>query len=218
VRDVFLTGQTTEFGMFLTHGTPALRFVQKNAAALLERGIYEETLCVVFFFFNCCETSPTPFDFSLSSVRELFKNCDRAKLLAMGEPLPAGESFRLYRGVAGEEPHRKVRGMSWTRSLGTAARYALDGPHNNGLLHRPAVYTSVARRDEILLHVNLFSQDEFVFFAERLDVAVDDLGVLRRLSQQDDAQEGPRSDEAFPNRPLFEPRSPVPNSPTAGEP
>jgi hypothetical protein len=54
-------------------------------------------------------------------IPRLLDVVDRAKLLAAGDPLPEGETFRLYRGVSGDgDPY----GASWTLSLEIARFFA----------------------------------------------------------------------------------------------
>src|SRR5205085_4174358 len=51
---------------------------------------------------------------SIGFCRTFFATLDRVKLLCAGDPLPPGDSFTVYRGVAGIGSKRRVRGYSWT--------------------------------------------------------------------------------------------------------
>jgi hypothetical protein len=95
----------------------SLDLVRDNATLLQRRGLYERALLRAFIDTNHAT-------FSLSDLRQLFETADRARLRAAGDPLPGSGPFTLYRGVAGQEPHRRVRGLSWTSTLDQARWFA----------------------------------------------------------------------------------------------
>ena len=91
-----------------------------------------------------------------------FAHLDRAALLKAGDPLPAGDSFVVYRGVAGDGIARRVRGYSWTGDEGTARRFARLRVENFGL-GNPAVYSAVIKRADVLAYIDASGKDEKEF-------------------------------------------------------
>jgi len=91
----------------LMDNTVGLAFVFDNVWALLERGIFEEALVHAYTL-----TRVNFSRWSTSALRFLFDRADRAKLRAAGDPMPAGDRFALYRGVAGAKGRRRMHGMS----------------------------------------------------------------------------------------------------------
>jgi hypothetical protein len=94
-----------------------LEIVRDNAARLFERGIYEAALLHAY-----TQCRMNHLHFPLARLKRLFEAADRDKLGAAGDPLPPGERFTLYRGVAGRE--RRVRSFSWTLDLAAACWFA----------------------------------------------------------------------------------------------
>lgn len=118
-----------------------VELVAANAAALKERGILEE--CV----FYAMTIPRINYYHYYRELRRLLGQVDRAKLLAQGDPLPGSGPYRLYRGVAGRGPARRVRGFAWTfdreQAQWFADRYAY-------FLADPGVYVTTVGRDDVL--------------------------------------------------------------------
>ena len=84
-----------------------LALVSRNIHALLEAGLYERALLYAF-----TGTRTNNRGWPLDTLRWLLGLADRGRLLEAGDPLPPGETFTLYRGVAGAGAARRVRGLS----------------------------------------------------------------------------------------------------------
>jgi hypothetical protein len=103
----------------------------------------------------------------------LLKIGDRQKLRSCGQPLPPGETFELFRGVAGEEPRRKTCGLSWTSSRPRACWFAWRLEAYRRL--DPAVYSATFNADDIFV----YTRDEQEFIAippvspRRLDLSAE---------------------------------------------
>lgn len=109
---------------------------------MLLRGIYEESLLAAFV--GCRVNNAA---YTVGDLVRLFEIADRERLLAVG-PVPAGESFVLYRGAAGVGNARRIRGYSWTISPAVACWFAARAARSG--LAKPAVYTATVQRKEVL--------------------------------------------------------------------
>ena len=161
----------------LMDNTVGLAFVFDNVWALLERGIFEEALVHAYTL-----TRVNFSRWSTSALRFLFDRADRAKLRAAGDPMPAGDRFALYRGVAGAKGRRRMHGMSaapgfslclcgakgrrrmhgmsWTRDLDGAAWLAC-----RFMLPDPAVYETTATPTDVYFYSRQRAEDDFVLWA-----------------------------------------------------
>jgi hypothetical protein len=92
----------------------------------------------------------------------VFHFLQREKLLAAGDPVPPGDSFLVYRGVAGLGAKRRVRGHSWTRNIDVARNFA-DIRGFRFKLPNPAVYSAVIRRQHVLAYINESGRNEHEF-------------------------------------------------------
>lgn len=90
----------------------------------------------------------------------LFSGCDRARLLAVGDPLPGVGPWTLYRGVGGLGRARRLRGYSWTADREVAEWFARRA-HLNGL-SAPAVVSATAHAGDVLFYTNAREEREFV--------------------------------------------------------
>ena len=170
-------------GMLITMpNTECLEFVVHNAEALKWRGIYEESLVQAF-----TDTRTNHASYSPSTIRYAFNMADSKKLLAAGDPLPPGDTFEVYRGVAGVGARRRLSGPSWTgdveKARWFARRSALAG------LADPAVLGATVRRKDIYYYANYRNEHEFVVYVDspkRLNI---DLGDPRREAEEEAAAE-----------------------------
>ncbi len=127
--------------------------VYDNWQQLRERGIYEGALLSAFSL-----TKGNNVSWPITNLEFLFNLADRQKLLDAGDTLPDGESFTLYRGVAGKQHQRKVRSFSWTLDLPVACWFAMRFPHFDA----PGVYKATVNRTEILAYDNGRNEREVI--------------------------------------------------------
>lgn len=79
---------------------------------LRSSGYFESALLHAYF----AGRQPHP-GTSTKLLKRFFRLGDRARLRDLGDPLPLSGTFQLYRGVAGANQHRRIRGLAWTDSL-----------------------------------------------------------------------------------------------------
>ena len=135
-----------------------LSFVADNIGWLKALDKYETCLVEAY-----TGTRTNNAKWSIPVLKLLFKCADRGRLLAEGEPLPPGDTFTLYRGVAGDGKKRRPSGPSWTSSLEVAKWFALRLPH----LADPAIYSATVRREDVLFYYTGRGEDDFVLFVNR---------------------------------------------------
>jgi hypothetical protein len=142
-REAFIDGNAQGF-LVWADGPCRLPFFIENWWQLQERGIYEASLLYAW-------VSPSLNHHLIpdSHIKELFDTADRGKLLEAGDPLPDGDSFMVYRGVAGTSRNRRVDGYSWTLNLLQASQFA-----NRFDLPDPRIYQATVRRHEILAYAD----------------------------------------------------------------
>ncbi|SRR6266496_1225671 len=97
-------------------------------------------------------------------TRAVFAHLDRAALLKAGDPLPPGDSFTVYRGVAGTGARRCVRGYSWTGDESIAKDFAAVRAQRFGLPN-PAVYRAIIARKDVLAYIDASGRNEKEFLA-----------------------------------------------------
>lgn len=137
-----------------------LAFVADNIEWLKALGKYETCLVEAY-----AGTRTNFSHWALSVVMALFNMADREKLLAAGDTLPPGDTFTLYRGVAGNGRGRRPSGPSWTSNFEVAKWFALRGVGMG--LNDPAIYRSTVRREDVLFYYNGRGEDDFVLFVNR---------------------------------------------------
>ena len=93
--------------------------------------------------------------------RAVFAELNRSKLLIAGDPLPAGDFFTVYRGVAGVGIKRRVHGYSWTSDLDIAKGFA-ERLEQRGLAD-PGVYRAVIAREKVLAYLDASHREEREF-------------------------------------------------------
>jgi len=133
-----------------------LTIVFDNMAALQARGLYEPALLLAW---SGCRMNYS--HWSTGVLASMFGRADRARLRACGDPLPGSGPYTLYRGVAGTERRRRVRGFSWTDDREKAAWFAARLPE----LADPVIYTTVVDADAVLayLHDGYYGRAECEF-------------------------------------------------------
>jgi len=133
-----------------------LALIAENARELRKLDLYERELLDAFVRTNHA-------DWSLSALRRPFAQADRARLRAAGDPLPGTGPFRIYRGVAGPEPERRVLGLSWTQSIEQARWFAetnarrFDRDHGD-----PGVYCVMVGEGDVLAYIDRREEGEFI--------------------------------------------------------
>jgi len=91
----------------------------------------------------------------------LLEHADRDGLRAAGAPLPGPGPFTLYRGVHDPGPARKIRGLHWTSSPSTAARFATRFAEW-GDAHDPAVFVVRVAASAVLAYVTDRGEDDYL--------------------------------------------------------
>jgi hypothetical protein len=154
-----------------------LQIIAQNINSLKHRGLYEKGLLEAFI-----GTRLNNVRHPFKSILRLFSLADKDKLRAAGDEFPKPGPSKLYRGVAGREPDRRVKGISWTASLDIAIWYA--GRFSN--LADAAVYSVGVEEMHILAYTNGREEDEyFVLLPKDVNPArltgIDIAGELERV-------------------------------------
>lgn len=167
-REAFDEGDALGF-IFSAERSLELDAVLHNARSLKERGIFESALLNAY---TGCRVNTRLWPMSV--LEFLFNQADREKLLAAGDPLPAGESFTVYRGVAGQGPSRRVRSYSWTLDFARAEWFACRFDY----LPNPTVYQANIRREEVLAFINDQQEQEVICRPVRCKVSLQAASLL----------------------------------------
>ncbi len=132
-----------------------LNFVYYNIIRLHAIGKYEEALLIAY-----TGTRTNWAHWPINDIKYLFDLADPDKLCAAGDPIPDQDIFKLYRGVSGKGPKRRVNGYSWTDSLDSAIwfakRFERFGCEN------PAVFEIIVSREHILAAMNERNEHEYL--------------------------------------------------------
>ncbi len=97
-------------------------------------------------------------NWTMPFCNEVFALLDRTALLKAADPLPTGESFTVYRGVAGIGSKRRVYGYSWSNDVEIARLFArLRG------LPKPAVFRATIQREHVLAYIDTCGRNEKEF-------------------------------------------------------
>lgn len=92
----------------------SLKIVARNREELQLRGTFERVLLRAW-----CANMGTTFEWNPEWIEELFLvHANRYRLRAESDPLPAGQVFQVYRGVAGLGRARRENGLAWTIACG----------------------------------------------------------------------------------------------------
>jgi len=130
-----------------------LHVVFDNARQLKRRGIYESAL-----IHGYVGTKTNFGNWTTPVLQFMFDFADRAKLLSAGEPLPDGDKFTVYRGVAGKGCKRRVRGFSWTLDYEKAEWFA----NRFNYFGDPAVFQATIDRADVLAYTNQRNEQEII--------------------------------------------------------
>jgi hypothetical protein len=134
-----------------------LNIVLDNWPVLREAGLLEEA------FIEAWSTQKWgSAHWTARTVGDLLELMDRKALLAVGDPLPPGDSFTLYRGVAGVRGLRRVRGHSWSGDK-EIAKFFAEARANRFSLPNPAVYEGIIAREHVLAYLGANHRDEKEF-------------------------------------------------------
>jgi hypothetical protein len=150
-RKAFRAGKASSF-VHCAENHVCLALVADNWIALRDRSIFEECLLKAFV-----ATRANHSEWPISAIEFLFSLAKRERLRELSDPLPSGDTFKVYRGVAGVRNRRKVTGYSWTMDLPSAcwfaSRFGLDDP---------AVYVATIKRRSILAFHNSRHEQEVI--------------------------------------------------------
>jgi hypothetical protein len=134
-----------------------LDVVVDNWKVLRQSGLLEEA-----FLDAWCINKHGVCNWHMKFCHAFFALLDPDKLRKAGDPLPDGDSFTVYRGVAGTGAKRRVRGYSWTGDEGIARQFA-DLREHKYHLPNPAVYRAIARREHVLAYIDASGRNEKEF-------------------------------------------------------
>ena len=152
-----------------------LDLVLDNAAVLLSMGMYEQALL------NAYAGARRDFrDWPTSVLQMMFDLGERPAMWEAGDEIPSPEPLTVYRGVNGRRGKRRVRGLSWTRSLDVACFFACP---EWAFLHGgppldPGVYQATVRQSDIYAIVKNRSEEEVIArprYPRRLSLSSNDL-------------------------------------------
>nr|BDD45882.1 hypothetical protein 11 [Candidatus Hydrogenedentota bacterium] len=127
--------------------------VWENSNILIEKGMYEDALFTALSNNKYCNPDWRP-----QSLLGAIERADIDKIRALGNPIPDGEKFTLYRGVAGPKSMRNVRSIYWTDDFDVAAWFACRFHY----LDDPAVYKTTVSRKKIVYFLDERSEREFI--------------------------------------------------------
>lgn len=137
--------------------------VRGNTKILIEKGMYEAALVAAI-----SHPKRNNFDWSPSFLYSALYMADKDKIRAITDPIPEGDKFTLYRGVAGPRYRRFARSISWTDDFDVAAWFACRYKE----LEDPAVYKTTVSRKSIVYFHDYKGEREFI---------VSGLGRMKRM-------------------------------------
>ncbi len=157
------------YALGLVSSENALLIVDDNVVAFKERAILEPAVA-----YALVQTGTNHHAVSVRRIDALLRACDRERLLGSSDRLPPGDSFKVFRGVAGSGAARRVRGFSWTGSLDVACWFAARYP----ALGDPAVVTARLQTTDVYLYSDERYEDEFVGrprSCRRVDIGIEEI-------------------------------------------
>lgn len=147
-----------------------LGLVRDNATALKKLGMLEASIVG-----GWTAAKGTNAGFNAIEIARILDGCDRDKLQEVtGQPMPDGDRFTLYRGVAGTGKWRRIRGLAWTDSLDIACWFASRFAH----LGDPAIMTASVPKSGVYFYTDERSEREYVTHPKRykrMDIAPEDV-------------------------------------------
>ena len=135
--------------MTYINGHQAVEYVYSHIDILYEHGLLEEFIVDAFIRHNWDNYA------YYNELRVLFDLCSPALLQKASDPVPDGDTFKLYRGVTFLE---WAYGYSWTGSLKVAQWFA-DRYKDR---HKGFVVVRDTHRHEVLFYTNNRKEDEFI--------------------------------------------------------
>lgn len=143
-RRRYLAGESMERVLVLLPTAERILFVERHADTLVAAGRFEESLLMA-------HRSSSTWSIPRQRVVDLWRRCDPARL-PLGDPLPPGETFTAFRGVAGLGRRRRPNGLSWSLDIGTARWFALATAQTHRLPD-PGVYRAEIARADVLAYI-----------------------------------------------------------------
>ena len=135
-------------------------FLKKNWDELKQDGLLEEAFLYAY-------TSPRANvqHVQASVIMFMASHCNRDKLQACCDKMPEGDSFTLFRGIAGNGAKRRKRGLSWTGDFEKAKWFATRYMEKHRIAC-PAVVQAIVPRESVLFYTNERNEDEYVCLLE----------------------------------------------------
>lgn len=128
-----------------------LHLVYHNVAALKSVNMYEKCLLTAY-----SDIEHNFKEWPTDLLQCMFDLGNRDAFGEAGDEIPADEPITVYRGVSGSRGRRRVRGLSWTRSLDVACWFACRPPRAfyGKLPHDPDVYKATVQPSEVYAIIN----------------------------------------------------------------
>lgn len=139
----------------LLEGHKAVSYVHRHRELLQSIGQLEPALVDAFTRHNFNNAG------EIAELKEIFTMCDREKLAAAGDPIPAGESFTLFRGCGLYKGEWDIKAWSWTGNDEVAEQFA---ERYDGMVFTEEDFP----RKGVLFYSNVRNEDEYVIDPEFL--------------------------------------------------
>ncbi len=130
--------------------------VAQHRERLQRRGTFERALIRAYY-----ASRGTLYQWDRTWFEELFLvHADRSRLLAESDPLPDGDEFTVFRGVAGSGACRRENGLSWTFDRTVASRFMGVGVELG--LERPALLEGLVKRWNVIAYIARRCESEVI--------------------------------------------------------